>query len=816
MKVSSGIGTGRRPSVLRTKRPSISFPRLPAGFRFFFTLALLAAVIASRPSDKARLQQQIPAYKNPRLSVDQRVDDLLQRMTLEEKIAQMTCLWTNRPQKNARTDFATDRGDFSPEKAAQVMKYGIGQIARQREQKGPRDGAIFANALQKWLIEKTRLGIPAIFHDEILHGHMARGSTSFPQPIALASTWDPDFIGKVFTAGALETRARGSQQVLGPNLDLAREPRWGRTEETYGEDPYLVSRMAVAIVKALQGPGPTINGEHVIATAKHFAAHGQPEGGTNIAPANYSERVLREFFFPSFKAAVKEGGIMSVMASYNEIDGVPSHANKWLLEKVLRQEWGFKGYVVSDYDGISQLDMLHHVANDKAEAARLALEAGVDIELPDPDCFPFLLKLVRDGTIPEALVDKAVARLIRAKFLLGLFENPYVDPDRAVRVTNSREHRELAADAARRSIVLLKNENNLLPLDRSRLRSIAVIGPNANRVHLGGYSDDPGRGVSVLQGITKKAGSQVRVTYAEGCKITQEGGDWFADSSHLNNPADDEKLIAQAVEVARAADVAVLVLGGNEDTNKEAWADNHLGDRDSLDLVGRQNDLVRAVLETGKPTIVMLINSGPLSINYIAEKVPAILEGFYLGQETGVGVADVLFGDFNPGAKLTVTFPRSVGQLPAYYNRKPTAKRGYLFTSKEPLFPFGHGLSYTTFDYSNLKVNPAQIRPQDQTKVSVTVTNTGKRAGDEIVQLYIRDLVISLTRPIMELKDFRRISLAPGESKIVEFTITPNKLSFLNLRMETVVEPGWFDVMVGTSSLKYQTAKLEVVAKSNP
>jgi beta-glucosidase len=303
------------------------------------------------------------------------------------------------------------------------------------------------------------------------------------------------------------------------------------------------------------------------------------------------------------------------------------------------------------------------------------------------------------------------------------------------------------------------------------------------------------------------------VTYAEGCKITQEGGDWFADSSHLSNPADDEKLIAQAVEVARSADVALLVLGGNEDTNKEAWAENHLGDRDSLDLVGRQNDLVRAVLETGKPTIVLLINSGPLSINYIAENVPAILEGFYLGQETGVGVADVLFGDFNPAGKLTVTFPRSVGQLPAYYNRKPTARRGYLFTSKEPLFPFGFGLSYTTFNYSKVKVSPAQIRPQDQTRVSVTVSNIGKRAGDEIVQLYIRDLVSSVTRPVMELKDFKRVSLAAGESKTVEFIITPDKLSFLNLNMKTVVEPGWFDVMVGTSSVKYQTAKLEVVAK---
>ncbi len=689
----------------------------PDKSRFFLTLAIALAVMASNPSDRALSQDKIPDYQNPRLSVEQRVADLLSRMTLEEKIAQMTCLWVNRPQKNAQTDFATDRGDFSPEKAAQVMRYGIGQIARQRE-------------------HNTRLGIPAIFHDEILHGHMAKGSTSFPQPISLASTWDPDFIAKVFTAGALETRARGSQQVLGPNLDVAREPRWGRTEETYGEDPYLVSRMAVAIVKALQGPSPNIDGDHVIATAKHFAAHGQPEGGTNIAPANYSERVLREVFLASFKAAVTEGGIMSVMASYNEIDGVPSHANSWLLEKVLRQEWGFKGHVVSDYYGIPQLQDLHHVANDKEEAARLALEAGVDIELPDPDCFPLLVRLVRERKVSEAAIDKAVARNLRAKFI-------------PIRVTNSPEHRELAAEAARRSIVLLKNENNLLPLNHSSLRSIAVIGPNAARVHLGGYSDDPGRGVSVLQGIRDKVGKHIKVTYAEGCKITQEGGDWFADSSHLSNPADDEKLIAQAVEVARSADVALLVLGGNEDTNKEAWAENHLGDRDSLDLIGRQNDLVRAVLETGKPTIVLLINSGPLSINYIAENVPAILEGFYLGQETGVGVADVLFGDFNPAGKLTVTFPRSVGQLPAYYNRKPTARRGYLFTSKEPLFPFGFGLSYTTFNYSKVKVSPAQIRPQDQTRVSVTVSNIGKRAGDEIVQLYIRDLVSFVTRPVM-------------------------------------------------------------------
>jgi beta-glucosidase len=732
-------------------------------------------------------------YKNPNLSVDERVADLLKRMTLEEKVAQLVGVWPR-------------QRELKPEE----LKHGIGQVARQQERKGPREGAAFANSVQKLLVENTRLGIPAIFHDEILHGHMAQGSTSFPQPLALASSWDLDLITKVFRAGALETRVRGSHQVLGPNLDLGREPRWGRTEETYGEDPYLVSRMGVAVIKAIQGESPTFDNEHVMATAKHLAAHGQPEAGTNVAPANFSERTLREVFLPSFEAAVKEANVSSVMASYNEIDGVPSHMNTWLLEKVLRQEWGFKGNVVADYYAITQLMDLHKVVGSKPEAAKLSLEAGVDIELPDPDIYPNLIRMVKEGKISETVIDQSVARNLRAKFLLGLFENPYVDPERAVTVTNSAAHRELAAEAARRSIVLLKNENNLLPLDRSKLKTLAVIGPNAARVHLGGYSDNPGRGVSVLQGVTEKAGPQIKVVHAEGCKITKEGGDWFADTSHLSDEADDRKLIAEAVETAKSADVALLVLGGNEDTNKEAWADNHLGDRDSIELVGRQNDLVRAILATGKPTIVNLINGGPLSINYIAENVPAILEGFYLGQETGIGVADVIFGDYNPAGKLPISFPRSVGQLPIYYNQKPSARRGYLFTDKSPLFPFGYGLSYTTFSYGKPGVSPAQMAPNGQAKVSVEVTNTGKRAGDEIVQLYIRDLVSSVTRPIKELKDFKRISLRPGETKTVEFTITPDKLWFYDLNMKRVVEPGTFEIMIGPSSAKHQSVNLEV------
>lgn len=784
-----------------------------------FSLRTLSAALCSIlaafmlvPLSSVRSQNEQPDYRKPNLPVERRVSDLLSRMTIEEKIAQVVSLWARKPQQKD-SGIGTDRGDFSVEAARVELKHGIGHIARQRERKGPRESAIFANALQKFLVENTRLGIPAIFHDEILHGHMAQGSTHFPQPIALAASWDTELITRIFTAAALEARARGGHQVLGPNLDVGRDPRWGRTEETYGEDPYLVSRMAVACVKAIQGEGPTIDDRHVIATAKHYAAHGQPEAGTNIAPANFSERILREVFFPSFEAAVKEAGIMSVMASYNEIDGVPSHANHWLLDKVLRQEWGFRGFVVADYYAIPQMQALHKVAANKAEAAQLAIEAGVDIELPDPDCYPTLAQLIAEGKVSEATLDRAVARILRAKFLLGLFENPYVDPDRAAQVTNSQTHRELAAEAARRSIVLLKNEGGVLPLDRGKIKSIAVIGPNADRAHIGGYSDNPGRAISILQGIRDKVGSAVKVNYAEGCKITREGGDWWADTSHLSDPVEDEKLIAEAVQAAKASDVAVLVVGGNEDTNKEGWADNHLGDRDSLDLVGRQNDLVRTVMATGKPVIVFLINSGPLSINYIAENVPAILEGFYLGQETGIAAADVLFGDHNPGGKLPISFPRSVGQLPTYYNHKPTARRGYLFTSKEPLFPFGHGLSYTTFEYSNLKVAPETIGTAGRATVSVTLTNTGKVAGDEVVQLYIRDEVSSVTRPVKELKGFERVALAPGQSKTVSFQVTPDKLSFYDLNMKRVVEPGAFSIMVGTNSVKHLTAKLEVTAR---
>lgn len=758
-----------------------------------------------------------PVYKDPSRSIHDRVKDLLNRMTLEEKVAQMTSVWMQKPNDNSAVpkDQLPFGGEFSAEIAKKGIPHGIGHFARQREMRNARRSAEYANAAQKWLKENTRLGIPAIFHDEILHGNMGAGSTVFPVPIAMASTWDTDLISRVFTVAARHTRIRGTHHVLGPNLDLAREPRWGRTEETYGEDPYLASRMAVSIVKTIQGgatyDNPTIGDEHVIATGKHYAGHGEPDGGTNIAPVNMSRRLLRETHFAPFEAAVKEASLFSIMPAYHEVDGIPVHANKWMLDEVLRKEWGFKGVVVSDYYAMTQLRQLHFVAADNADAAKQSLEAGLDIELPDPDVNKTLVAQVKSGKIPVKLIDKAVSRILRSKFQVGVFENPYVDPAKAERLTDTPDDRALAAEVARKAIILLKNENKTLPLDKGKLKSIAVIGPNAERAHLGGYTDpNPPRSVSLLEGIQKKVGSKVKVNYAKGVRITKEDGDWFGDTSTLNDEADDRRLIKEAVEVARKSDAVVLSIGGNEDTNKEAWADNHLGDRDSLELVGRQNDLVKAVLATGKPVIVFLTNSGPLAINYVAEKVPAILEGFYLGEEGGTAAADVIFGDFNPGGKLPVSFPKSTGQLPIYYNRKPTAKRGYLFSDTNPLFPFGHGLSYTSFKYSNLKVSKSKVGIGASLVATVDVKNIGDRTGDEVAQMYIRDEVSSVTRPIRELKGFERITLNPGQTKTVTFKITPEKLSFYNREMRKVVEPGFFKVEVGGSSADLMATRFEV------
>lgn len=759
----------------------------------------------------SRRGEKIPPYKNPAASAARRVKDLLARMTLAEKAAQMMCVWQEKAQKlvDAQGNF-----DFAKAKAAFKNRHGLGQVGRPGDAganpatpaagKTARGMAELTNAIQKFFLGHTRLGIPVMFHEECLHGHAAKDGTSFPQPIGLGATFNPGLVEQLYTMTAKETRLRGAHHALTPVVDVARDPRWGRVEETYGEDPFLNTRLGIAAVRGFQGDGKFKNKDRVIATLKHFAAHGQPESGMNCAPANISERVLRETFLHPFKDAIQQGGAISVMASYNEIDGVPSHASRWLLRDVLRKEWGFKGFVVSDYYAIWELHHRpdthgHFVAKDKREACELAVKAGVNIEFPEPDCYLHLVELVRKKVLKESQLDELIAPMLFWKFQMGLFDDPFVNPDEAEKFAGSEPNRELALQAARETITLLKNENDLLPLDPAKLKTIAVIGPNANRALLGGYSGLPKHNVTVLDGIRAKVGNRVKVVHGEGCKITV-GGSWQQDDVVASDPAEDAKQIRAAVEVANNADVIVLALGGNEQTSREAWSLKHLGDRASLDLVGAQEELARALLATGKPVVVFLFNGRPLSINFLAQNVPAIFECWYLGQECGRAVADVLFGDFNPGGKLPITIPRSVGHLPAFYNYKPSARRGYLFDDGSPLFPFGFGLSYTKFVFENVRLTKWKIKRNGSTRVRVDVINTGERAGTETVQLYIRDLVSSVTRPVKELKGFQKISLEAGAAKTVELEITPESLAFYDINLKHTVEPGEFEIMVGSSS----------------
>ena len=766
---------------------------------------------AKLPSKPGARKSVLP-YRNPALSAEKRVKDLLSRMTLEEKAAQMLCIWQQKPKTLVDAD-----GNFDLAKAKESFKagHGLGQVGRPSDAgKGlnARRMAETTNAIQKFFIENSRLGIPVVFHEECLHGHAAVDGTSYPQPIALAATFNPGLIESIFTATALEARSRGAHQALTPVVDVARDPRWGRVEETYGEDPFLVSRMGIAAVRGFQGDAKFRDKTRLIATLKHCVGHGQPESGMNCAPANVSMRVLRETFLFTFREALQKGGAISVMPSYNEVDGVPSHANKWLLRDVLQKEFGFKGYYVSDYFAIWELGYRpdthgHFVAADKKESTRLAVEAGVNIELPDPDCYLELVDLVKKRVLKEPQLDELVAPMLLWKFKLGLFDDPYVDPEVADRVVGCEEHSKLARQSAREVITLLKNEGGLAPLDLSKYKTIAVIGPNANRTLLGGYSGVPKHEVTVLEGIKARVGNQAKVVYSEGCKITI-GGNWNQDAVVASNPDEDRKQIAEAVEVAKQADVIILAIGGNEQTSREAWGLNHMGDRASLDLIGRQEELVKAMLATGKPVVVLLHHGRPNSINYLVENVPVIFECWYLGQENGRAIADVLFGDMNPGGKLPISIPRSAGHLPVFYNYKPSARRGYLFDDVTPLYAFGYGLSYTTFAIQNVRLEKKTMKTNGSTRVIAELTNIGKREGSEVVQMYIRDVVSSATRPIKELKGFQKVTLRPGEKRTVGFDITPELLAFYDVNMKYVVEPGEFTIMVGNSSRDQDLTKV--------
>lgn len=813
--------------------------------------SILSAVSAALLSQTPLHAATTLPYQDPARSVSERTEDLLQRMTLEEKLAQLQSVWHQRRQMENATL------QFLPEQAAQLMPHGIGHIARPSEFKTPKQTAEFNNAAQRWLREHTRLGIPALMHEEALHGFVAFDATSFPQALALASSWSLEDMQAMNTVAAREMRATGAHWALSPVLDIGRDPRWGRIEETLGEDPYLVSALGVAAIRGLQGEPAAKDGwnqpfakDKVVATLKHLTGHGQPQAGVNTAPAHIAPRELAEVFLTPFEAAVKLANAASVMPSYNEVDGLPSHINQQLLNDVVRKQWGFQGAVVSDYFAIQELRSRHQLFTDDAEAAKAALLAGVDMETPDPKAYPLLAQQVKSGALDIAVIDTAVRAVLRLKFRLGLFEQQAVDAAAADGALGGAESRKLAQSIAEKSIVLLKNDpvpamggQATLPLDASKIQHLAVIGPHADETLLGGYSSIPRQTVTVLQGLQQKLKGKAKVSFARGALIStnnflqtkgaatadstdtsstnalaaaaalalqqrsQQAGTysmlrWNHDDTVAANPADNARLRAKAVALAKTADAVVLVLGENEGLAREAWADKHLGDRTTLELSADQQLLAAQVLAAAgnKPVVLVLSNGRPLALGKLATTMPAIVEAWYLGQETGTAVANVLFGEVNPSGKLPITFPRSAGHIPQFYNHKASSSRGYLHDDISPLYPFGHGLSYTEFSYSDLQIDTPRVAAGGEAQIRLRIKNSGKRAGTEVVQLYAQDPAASVTRPVQQLVGFARVSLAPGQSTQLQFSLPVNQLAFLDGRMRWVVEPGEIRVMLGSSS----------------
>lgn len=739
--------------------------------------------------------EKSPAYRDISLSIDERVEDLLNRMTIEEKVNQLcskydrfTCCDIMDTEK-METFFRSMPGMLQPDK----MELDSNILVR--------------NAIQKYALEKTRLGIPVLFVDEALHGPAKAQATSFPQAVAMGCTWNTELIETVFHVTAHELRSRGTHFVLSPVVDVAREPRWGRGEECYGEDPYLAGKMGAAAVRGLQGSADgVITENHVGATLKHFVGHGQKEGGRNKAPANISPRILRDLHIEPFRIAVRESSPRGVMPSYNEVDGIPMHMNNCMLQDLLRDELGFNGMMVSDYQGIKEVKDLHWISPDDKTSALLAFKAGVEFDLPEGTCFMHLAALVEEGKIAEEELDDAVAKILRLKFELGLFENPYVDLEEAKKISKDQNHGKLARKVAQESIVLLKNEDHILPLDGNKYKRIAVVGPNANDTRIGEYSGIPYYKVTVLEGMKRRFGEQ-SIVYAEGCKITDNHSadsreTWFKPIDEHTFPLESEnmKRIDEAVRLSNLADVIVLVIGENEMLCREAFAPSSTGDNSMLDLLSQQNELFEAMYATGKPIIVCLMHGRPLTINRIAEKADAILDLWYAGQETGNAVADIISGDINPSGKLTMTYPKSIGQLPVHYNRKPTSARNYVVETFGWIYPFGHGLSYSEFNYDNLQLSSKSMKTDGKITLSCDVTNVGKVGGYETVQLYIHDELATVTRPIKELKGFQKVYLNVGEQKRVTFDIDASVLEFWNAENKYVVEPGDFTLMVGRSS----------------
>ncbi len=736
---------------------------------------LITVLFAAIPTASQQRRSRPPERRDaPSANIERRINALLARMTLPEKLGQLQQL------------DGEANGNFRPEHLELARKGLLGSTLNVR-------GAERSNRLQRVAVEESRLKIPLLFGFDVIHGYR----TVFPIPLGEAATWDPATVERSAAIAAKEARAAGVHWTFAPMVDIARDARWGRIAEGSGEDPFLGSAMARARVIGFQGRDYSA-ADKVLACAKHWVAYGAAEGGRDYNTTEVSESTLREIYFPPFKAAL-DAGVGSFMSAFNDLNGVPTSGNRFTLDTVLRGEWKFDGIVVSDYDSVKEM-INHGFASNEKEAAAGALNAGVDMEMVSRLYNKHGLELVKERKISTASIDEAVRRILRIKFRLGLFEKPYADEAREAGSIFTAEHLAAAREVAGRSLVLLKNDGNVLPLSKTT-KAIAVIGPLAdNQKDLIGSWTGDGKledAVSLLAGIKSKVSPETRVLYAKGTEIND----------------DSIAGIDEAVRIARDSDVVILAVGESAEMSGEAAS------RSSLDLPGRQLDLVKAVHATGKPVVVVLMNGRPLTINWIAENVPSVLETWFAGTQAGHAIADVLFGDVNPGGKLPVTFPRSVGQMPLYYNHKNTGRppdANNKYTSKyldvpwTPLFPFGYGLSYTQFKFGSLQLSATRIRPADKFKVRVEVENVGTRPGDEVVQLYIRDLAAGVTRPVKELKGFQRISLQPGEKRWVEFRLSPDELGFYDRDMKFIVEPGEFKIMVGPNSRDLIEAKLQV------
>jgi beta-glucosidase len=740
-----------------------------------------------------RIIDERPAYQNPALSITDRVNDLLARMTTEEKIGQLLVPegWKLYHQSDGRVTLNENAVDDVILKQKAGSLYGVFRADPWTQITlatglTPVQSATVANALQKFAIEKSRLHIPLLLVEECPHGHMAIGGTVFPTGLDQASTFDPALIKRMARAIGGETRATGGTICYGPVVDVARDLRWSRIEEGYGEDPFLASSMTYSAVQGLQSSSLG-NPDAVVATLEHFVGAGDPEGGHNLGPIHVGIREMNQVILPPFRAGIAAGA-RSVTTSYNAIDGVPNTANHWLLTDLLRKEWGFQGFVVSDLGGIERLMYADHVADTLAQAAALALNAGLDVDLGG-QAFPSLANAMKNGSVSEQTLDRATGRILATKFALGLFERPYVDIEKAKQVVDSEAHRKLALDVARESVILLKNADHALPLSKD-LKSIAIIGPNADNVYnqLGDYTAPQieGHTVTVLQGVREVLGPSANVRYARGCGIRDMSTAGFEE----------------AFDAVRTSEVAVVVLGGSSarDFNTRFDASGAAKpslsadgsemesgegyDRATLNLPGVQEELLERIVALGKPVILVLIEGRPLSVNWAADHVPAILDAFYPGEEGGKAIASILYGEYNPAGRLPVSLPRSVGQLPIFYGDQ---RPDYVDLASAPMFPFGYGLSYTTFAYDHLVV-------------TADITNTGKRSGDEVVQLYLHEQVASIDRPAELLRGFERLHLDAGAKQTVHFHLTPNDLAVFNQNSKWIVEAGTFSVLVGASS----------------